>query len=85
MRLRTTWEKPHRNCSQLLLACATLVTVAVLIEISGGVAGMIVMFAGHLFLTSLVTVTMLVEIAGLVAGMIVMRSGFFLRHRFLLG
>lgn len=70
--------------SVLLLGRATLVAVAVLINISRLVAGMIVVLAGHLFLATLVAVAVLIDIPWLVSRMIVMLTGFFLRHSILL-
>ena len=71
------------NGQGLLLGRATLVPMAVRIQIPRLMAGMIVMFAGDFFWAGLVAVAVLVQIARLVSGMIVMRSGLFLWHCFL--
>ncbi|MBI0537404.1 hypothetical protein D9599_17715 [Roseomonas sp. KE2513] len=51
----------------------------VLVEVAGGMAGMIVMLTG-LFLHGLVAVPVLVEVAGLVARVVVVLTGLLLRH-----
>ena len=56
-----------------------LVPVAVLVEVAGGVAGMVVMLTGD-FPRRLVWVAVLVEITGLVAGMVMVLTRLFLRH-----
>lgn len=67
----------------MLFVADAFVAVAVLVQIPGLVAGMVVVFAGNLFLATLVTVAVLIEVSRFVTGMIVMLTGFFLGHHIL--
>lgn len=68
-------------------ALATLVTMAMRVEITRGVPRMIMVLAGHFLLPLFVAMTMLVQVAGLMAGVIVVLAGLLsglLRHGCLL-
>jgi hypothetical protein len=56
------------------------VTVAVLIDISGGVARVVVMLAGRVLLPVRVAVAVLIDIAGRMARMVMMHAWFLFRH-----
>lgn len=72
--------RPSRPELILALASAAFVAMPVLVEITGLVAGVIVMLTGHFLLPGRVAVPVLVEVAGLVSRMVVVLTWLLVRH-----